>query len=209
MEEQNLNLSPEKTEKSKTKYWKFLVGFLGIILSVFILLIAGNWGWQKYRYWKDMKVAQKAEEQIKKWQQEDYERAMADTYGGKTPQETLQMYIEAVEKGDYELASKYFIGDYQEKELKRLKNSKPENVKYILNILRKVKIVDLHAQLEQMYEKEIKEHSMSESKEDYVSRLYQVWDYDKRAFMETKIDGYDFSVSFKKYPNDIWKIIEI
>lgn len=39
-----------------------------------------------------------------------YEAAMqADTYGGKTPEETLQMFITALEKGDVDLASKYFL----------------------------------------------------------------------------------------------------
>ena len=45
------------------------------------------------------------------------------------------MYIEAVEKGDYELASKYFILDYQDKELKSLKSSPPENIRNVLNLL--------------------------------------------------------------------------
>lgn len=34
-----------------------------------------------------------------------------DTYGGKTPQETLDMFIDALEKGDIELAGKYFALD--------------------------------------------------------------------------------------------------
>jgi len=34
-----------------------------------------------------------------------------DTYGGKTPQETLDMFINALEKGDIELAAKYFALD--------------------------------------------------------------------------------------------------
>ena len=34
-----------------------------------------------------------------------------DTYGGKTPQETLDMFIEALKAGDVELASKYFMLD--------------------------------------------------------------------------------------------------
>ncbi len=39
-----------------------------------------------------------------------YEEAMRnDTYGGKTPQETLNLFIDALEKEDVELASKYFI----------------------------------------------------------------------------------------------------
>jgi hypothetical protein len=32
----------------------------------------------------------------------------ADTYGGKTPEETLKLFIEALKAGDIELASKYF-----------------------------------------------------------------------------------------------------
>ena len=35
----------------------------------------------------------------------------ADTYGGKTPQETLDMFVDALKKGDVELASKYFLLD--------------------------------------------------------------------------------------------------
>ncbi len=39
-----------------------------------------------------------------------YEEAMRnDTYGGKTPQETLNLFISALEKEDVELASRYFI----------------------------------------------------------------------------------------------------
>lgn len=65
----------------------------------------------------------------------DYAAAMADTYGGKTPQETLQMYIDAVEKGDYELASKYFIGGNQEKELNKSKNATEEVKNKYISIL--------------------------------------------------------------------------
>jgi len=32
-----------------------------------------------------------------------------DTYGGKTPEETLNLFIEALKKEDLELASKYFV----------------------------------------------------------------------------------------------------
>ncbi|MBU4057837.1 hypothetical protein KJ828_02665 [Patescibacteria group bacterium] len=41
---------------------------------------------------------------------EQYKQAQSkDTYGGKTPEETLQLFIDALKKGDTELASKYFI----------------------------------------------------------------------------------------------------
>ncbi|OHA07435.1 MAG: hypothetical protein A2934_05600 [Candidatus Sungbacteria bacterium RIFCSPLOWO2_01_FULL_47_10] len=39
---------------------------------------------------------------------------MEDTYGGETPEETLELFISALEKGDVELASKYFVLDKQE-----------------------------------------------------------------------------------------------
>ena len=206
MENQNNQIN---IEKPKNRFWRFAMIFCATIIGILILYVVGAWGWQKYRYWRDMGKLRAYEEGIKKWQQEDYETAMADIYGGKTPQETLRMYIDAVEKGDYELASKYFIGDYQERELKSFKNSKSENIKNMLDILQKLEIVDLRKNLAEMYEEENKKNSLSESKEDYINRLYDVWDYDKKAWMETKIDGYDFSVSFKKYPNGIWKIIEI
>ncbi len=34
-----------------------------------------------------------------------------DEYGGKTPQETLDLFVAALRKGDVELASKYFVPD--------------------------------------------------------------------------------------------------
>ncbi|MBI4130673.1 hypothetical protein HY468_05120, partial [Candidatus Roizmanbacteria bacterium] len=34
-----------------------------------------------------------------------------DTYGGATPEETLALFIAALEAGDIELASKYFLPD--------------------------------------------------------------------------------------------------
>jgi len=43
---------------------------------------------------------------------EELEAALAaDTYGGKTPEETLQLFIGALKKGDINLASKYFTLD--------------------------------------------------------------------------------------------------
>src|SRR3989338_11135283 len=36
-----------------------------------------------------------------------------DPYGGNTPEETLQLFIDALKKGDIELAAKYFVLDKQ------------------------------------------------------------------------------------------------
>jgi hypothetical protein len=38
-----------------------------------------------------------------------------DTYGGATPEETLQLFIDAMKTEDYELASKYYLPEQQKK----------------------------------------------------------------------------------------------
>ena len=40
---------------------------------------------------------------------------MEDTYGGKTPEETLALFIDALKKGDTDLAAKYVVIDEQGK----------------------------------------------------------------------------------------------
>ncbi|MDP3725331.1 MAG: hypothetical protein Q8R20_02595 [Nanoarchaeota archaeon] len=115
-------------------YKKYVLGFLGIFFLVLMVLFAApkiSW-W--YGGWKDAQF-QKKVEQVRK---EDYDRAMSDTYGGKTPQETLKMYIEAVEKGDYELASRYFVEKEREKELARFEKSLKENLDNMIATLKRI-----------------------------------------------------------------------
>lgn len=49
-----------------------------------------------------------------------------DTYGGKTPEETFDMFLDALEKGDLELASKYFIVRKQDEYKKRLEKMRSD-----------------------------------------------------------------------------------
>ncbi|MEK7635677.1 MAG: hypothetical protein AAB405_01145 [Patescibacteria group bacterium] len=108
---------------NKKRYFKFIAGFFGIIAGIFILYGVGMWGWHKYDLRNQKEKLQKAMEdngiqgeiQTKKFTRRDYEQAMADTYGGKTPQETLQLFVDAVEKEDFELAIKYFVIDDEER----------------------------------------------------------------------------------------------
>ena len=46
MEEQNFLPSPQK---SKSKYWKFAVGFFGVIIGILILYTAGFWAVYYYK----------------------------------------------------------------------------------------------------------------------------------------------------------------
>ena len=92
----------------KRKLWKFVVVFLAIIL----IAVAGYWAWTAYLSpeAKRSRAATENYERLYKGLVTDFEDAMkADTWGGKTPQETLDLFIDALRKGDVELASKYFL----------------------------------------------------------------------------------------------------
>lgn len=91
-----------------------------IVFGAVVFVWYGYVGAVKYKNWKwyqGMKnEAAKFEAEIA-----DKKAKIAnDTYGGKTPQETLDLFISAVEKGDYELASKYFVVERQEEWKKNL-----------------------------------------------------------------------------------------
>ena len=128
---------PELQEKQKNKYWKFIWGFLALILGVYFLFVVLFYAVKTYEQKQSEIQVQQLKEQLDKWQRDNLDRAMADTYGGKTPQETLRMYIDAVQKGDYELASKYFIEDYRDKELRSFNGATEEKIDNYLNLLRK------------------------------------------------------------------------
>ncbi len=114
-----------------------------------------------------------------------YEDAMRnDIYGGKTPQETLNLFIATLEKDDIELASKYFIlredGSPDPQWLEGLKKAKEENK--ILGVIEKLKRAE-------PYEKDI---------------TYEM-DYKFAVFNQKKeIDIY-IDLGFDKY-SGVWKI---
>lgn len=51
-----------------------------------------------------------------------------DKIGGDTPEQTVDLFIEALKKGDYDLASKYFVIDEQERWKKSFENPNEENI---------------------------------------------------------------------------------
>jgi hypothetical protein len=79
-------------------YRKFVLAFLAIVL----VAGGGYFVWKTFFKYDIAEVYKKAEA--------DYIAEMtADTYGGKTPQETLDLFVAALRAGDVELASKYFL----------------------------------------------------------------------------------------------------
>ncbi len=86
------------------RHW--IVVFILAILAAFVIwgmLGAGPW-LRKLQDWRAARALQSKLEEIYR----------NDKYGGKTPEETFDMFIAALEKGDVELASKYFVIEKQE-----------------------------------------------------------------------------------------------
>ena len=90
-------------------YFKFILSFLALI----IIGIAGYGGWYRYGWLlsKEGRQRQVMANQYLDWQKQADEAYKNDTYGGKTPEETLNLFVEALKKEDIELASKYFALD--------------------------------------------------------------------------------------------------
>ena len=138
-----------------------------ILAALFILLAAGGLG--GYWYWTnylspEALEAKKAAGDVEKFfaAQKAFEDAMkADTFGGKTPRETLDMFIDALKKGDVELAAKYFeleTNDMDPNYLTRkkweegLKKAKEENrIEEILAVLVKAEAQSQKPELDNVF----------------------------------------------------------
>ncbi|MEW5805281.1 MAG: hypothetical protein AB1721_00925 [Patescibacteria group bacterium] len=97
---------PEAGNFSKPRK-KFSYKKAVIWLTVFLFVSGGIFVW--YRFFSPEGREQLKYDLFQKYYIEPYEKAMReDVYGGKTPEETLNLFIDALKKGDIELASKYF-----------------------------------------------------------------------------------------------------
>jgi len=106
--------------------------FLGIVL---ILAGAGWWAWDYFELgeaWEAAKFNVESKGAIEAL--EDYFKN--DSYGGKTPQETYALYLEALKRGDLNTASLYFFWERQVEQKKKLEDlkAKGELEKYIADL---------------------------------------------------------------------------
>lgn len=96
---------------------KYFFGIVGLAL----LGVAGSYAISVYQYAKSPEY--RAEQDLKARER----RYAEDTYGGSTPEETLELFIAALKKEDIDLAVRYFIIDKQEEwrgNLQRAKSQK-------------------------------------------------------------------------------------
>jgi hypothetical protein len=96
--------------------------FIAAILILAVFLFLGIfYGYPQYQKWQLKKQSQKfLEDYLKPYKE--------DTYGGKTPEETWGMFLDALKKEDVDLAAKYFEATRQEKTQQWLREVKEKNV---------------------------------------------------------------------------------
>ncbi len=142
-------LKPGNSNENPKGFWWVITGVTTLVV---VAVLASFWG-KVQESAENSLYEERSERNIQNYEkiQEEYESAMrADTYGGKTPEETIELLISALEKDDIELASKYFAlntdldsPDYLTqnlplKELERIKNSL--GLDYLKNLLNKKEI---------------------------------------------------------------------
>lgn len=105
--------SPGIEKKEKGKFWKFFIGLVVLVVLGAVIFFV----WSGY-FSPEARQARNTQQNYEKylaWEKAYGDAMREDTYGGKTPEETLRMFIDALKKGDIELASKYFMLDTSEK----------------------------------------------------------------------------------------------
>ncbi len=127
-------LSPPAHTASRTLLISIAICVGIIALSVGALFIWGNYLSPEAQSTHTM---QKNYETYQVWEQQHNQDLTLDTYGGTTPEETLQLFVDALDDEDIELASKYFVLDQREQWAEGLKNiQREEKIDEIINTIK-------------------------------------------------------------------------
>ena len=91
---------------------RFVLGFVAVVGIAFAVLSIFSSDW--FVRWVGERRIEKVNRQII----EEYKK---DTAGGKTPYETFDLFLAALENGDVQSASRFFVLDEQEEQFERLR----------------------------------------------------------------------------------------
>ncbi len=102
----------KRVASKKIKKWIKIILLAAIVVFLLSFLLNKN-------FWDGVIMAVKTNVFLNNIEKK--EKAYSeDSYGGKTPEETYQLFLSALKKKDIELASKYFVLDKQERYKKAL-----------------------------------------------------------------------------------------
>lgn len=106
--------APQSGDRNSDQKRRRKLIWAGIILAALILAVVGwqYWQYTQSPYYQQMKAVKEIEKMAKE----------SDKWGGKTPEETVRLFTEAIKKGDFELASKYGDAGSIKPKLEQLKN---------------------------------------------------------------------------------------
>ena len=99
-------LSERMNNQTKSDRLKFLIILIGIIAVIITAYLVWNSFFNQEA--RDRRENEKRYNQFFQALSDGENKQREDTYGGKTPQETIDLFVSALEKDDLELASKYF-----------------------------------------------------------------------------------------------------
>src|SRR3989338_10487379 len=166
MEEQAQAQQNKKRIPRVLKIAAFIAG------ALVVFLIAAFYGLSWYGEWSlQRNIARIIEQQNRPY--------LEDTYGGKTPKETLDLFITAVEKGDFTLASKYFVLDKQEEWEKRLENGDRQKLNNWVDSLKR------------------------------AQERGSLWEGNFQMEVKSEGDKIGLVIDFTKYPSSVSKIQEL
>lgn len=139
------------------------------------------------------------ERRIKNYAYNTFEKPyLEDKYGGKTPEETYDLLISALENGDTTLASKYFVVEKQDDWKKTFEEYKKVG-----------SVKDFVAELKETMTKWKKIETREENLAEYGYEVIVEKDTTVRVTgndIELLAGKYKNIVMFQKYPSGVWKI---
>lgn len=101
--------------KLEAETWKVVLA----VVLVQIIVIAWIIVFWQYRAYLQARTLSELTITLHQAELKTYERQSAGDFGGAIPVDTLNMYISAVERGDYRVASTYFVREERQNELRR------------------------------------------------------------------------------------------
>lgn len=136
--------------------------FIVLFVATLLVVAAAIWVWQAYLSPEARSARQMKEnyESYQRWEENYKDILRKDTYGGNTPEETLAFFINALEKEDVELASKYFYLNTDEKSKYFLTHD--EWKEGLVKIKNENRIPELISTIKKMEKKEGGEKDISE-----------------------------------------------
>ena len=167
---------------------KLIILFIIIFLAGFLIANGIKYSLDTWRADRNVQVWQKGIDNI----------FANDTYGGATPEETFDLYLAALKKGDLELASKYFVFEKQGQRLEMLKKEKDME-----NYIKEVESIS-----QETWKKTEENDDLTVEYAAFRTNEREVEIMDNNGTLMNKIlpiGKYNGTMAFKKI-NNLWKL---